>query len=131
MYCAPSAQASTLEKILLIASQIDAVLKQFGRLAPHLKRCVGAGSEPDMIVERAIELGCEKVQFFKEHISEDKVKLAHEHGIVCNYFYCDDAEKAKHFLDIGIDTILTNDYQRMYSALSDRLGKGAAIPSNK
>jgi hypothetical protein len=31
---------------------------------------------------------------------------------------------------MGIDTILTNDYQRIYNAVSDRLGKGAKIPSN-
>lgn len=119
------------DKYVYFMSGNDEVLRQFGRLAPHLKRCVGAGSEPDMIVERAIELGCQKVQFFKEHISADKVQLAHEHGIICNYFYCDDAEKGNYFLDMGIDTILTNDYQRMYNALSQRLGSGAIIPSNK
>ena len=109
----------------------DEVLKQLGILAPHLKRCVGGGNAKDRVVERAIELGCEMVQFFKEHITPEKVKLAHDHGIICNYFYCDSVEKANYFLDMGIDTILTNDYQRMYNALSNRLGNGAKIPSNK
>ena len=119
------------EKYVYFMSGNDTVLKQFGRLAPHLKRCVGAGIHKDLIVERAIELGCEKVQFFKEHITPEKVKLAQQHGIICNYFYCDDVEKANYFLDIGIETILTNDYQRMFNALANRLGKGAAIPSNE
>jgi glycerophosphoryl diester phosphodiesterase len=69
------------------------------------------------------------VQFFKQHITPEKVELAHKHGIICNYFYCDTVEKANYFLDMGIDTILTNDYQRIYNAVSDRLGKGAKIPS--
>ncbi len=119
------------EKYVYFMSGNDEVLKQLGALAPHLKRCVGAGVQKDLIVERAIELGCEMVQFFKEHITPEKVELAHKHGIICNYFYCDDVEKANYYLDMGIDTILTNDYQRMYNALSDRLGKGANIPSNK
>ena len=119
------------EKYVYFMSGNDAVLRQLGKLAPHLKRCVGAGVEKDRIVERAIELGCEKVQFFKEHISPEKVKLARAHGIICNYFYCDDPERADYYFDMGIDTILTNDYQRMYKAVSHRLGKGANIPSNK
>jgi glycerophosphoryl diester phosphodiesterase len=119
------------EKYVYFMSGNDEVLKQLGALAPLLKRCVGAGAQKDLIVERAIELGCEMVQFFKEYITPEKVELAHKHGIICNYFYCDDVEKANYYLDMGIDTILTNDYQRMYNALSDRLGKGANIPSNK
>lgn len=118
------------DKYVYFMSGNDAVLKQLGRLAPHLKRCVGAGNAPDLIVERAIELGCEKVQFFKEHISIDKIELAHRHGIICNYFYCDDAAKVHQYLDMGVDTILTNDYQRVYASVSHRLGKGASIPSN-
>ncbi len=118
------------DKYIYFMSGNDEVLKQLGALAPHLKRCVGGGDAKDFVVERAIELGCEMVQFFKEHITPEKVTLAHEHGIICNYFYCDTAEKANYFLDMGIDTILTNDYQRIYNAVSDRLGKGAKIPSN-
>lgn len=118
------------DKYVYFMTGNDEVLKQLGSLAPHLKRCVGGGDAKDLVVERAIELGCEMVQFFKEHITPEKVALAHQHGIICNYFYCDTVEKANYFLDMGIDTILTNDYQRIYYAVSDRLGKGARIPSN-
>jgi glycerophosphoryl diester phosphodiesterase len=118
------------DKYVYFMTGNDEVLKQLGRLAPHLKRCVGGGDDKDRVVERAIELGCEMVQFFKQHITPEKVELAHQHGIICNYFYCDTVEKANYFLDMGIDTILTNDYQRIYNAVSDRLGKGAKIPSN-
>lgn len=117
------------EKYIYFMSGNDFVLKQLGRLAPHLRRCVGGGDAKDFVVERAIEMGCEKVQFFLEHISKDKVELAHKHGIICNAFYADTVERAEMYLDIGIDCILTNDYQRIYNALKDRLDTGCAIPT--
>lgn len=109
----------------------DTVLKQLGELAPRLKRCVGGGDARDFVVERAIELGCEKVQFVKGHESRERVELAHKHGIICNIFWSDDPEEATEYLDMGIDTILTNDYQRMYKALNGRLGRGCNIPCLK
>ena len=95
----------------------DVFQRQIAEVAPTFKRCLGGGSEPDRIVERAIELGCDKLQFFKPHISKEMADLAHEHGIICNVFWSDDPEEAKKFLEIGVDTILTNDYQRMADAL--------------
>jgi hypothetical protein len=38
------------------------------------------------------------------------IKKAHENGIRCNVFWSDDPAETKEFLDLGIDTILTNDY---------------------
>ncbi|MBR2459702.1 MAG: hypothetical protein IKB34_00515 [Clostridia bacterium] len=116
------------EKYVYFMTGNDVVMKQLGILAPHLKRCVGAGNAPDLVVERAIEMGCEMVQFFKEHFSKEKIELAHSHGIRCNYFYADDPQKATELLDMGIDTILTNDYQRVANALKDKLDCGCSIP---
>ena len=42
--------------------------------------------------------------------NEETVKKAHEHGILCNVFWSDDPEETKKFREMGIDTILTNDY---------------------
>ena len=39
------------------------------------------------------------------------------YGILCNVFWSDDPEEAKHFLDMGIDTILTNDYNLVAQVL--------------
>ena len=117
------------EKYVYFMSGNDHVLNQLGDLAPHLQRCVGGGDAKDLVVERAIEMGCEKVQFFKDHISKEKVDLAHEHGIICNAFYADTVEKAEMYFDMGVDCILTNDYQRMYNAFKDRLDTGCAIPT--
>ena len=69
------------------------------------------------IVDRAIELGCKKVQFFKPRFDKAMIDKAHAHGIICNIFWSDDIEEAKQFLDMGIDTILSNDYQRISQIL--------------
>ena len=55
-------------------------------------------------------LGCKKIQLFKPYFNADTVKEAHEHGIMCNVFWSDDPEETKQFRQMGIDTILTNDY---------------------
>ena len=88
----------------------DKVLAELATLAPDLCRCCGGGNEPYEIVDRAIKYGCKKVQFFKPYFDQAMIDKAHENGIVCNVFWSDDPEEAEKCLDMGIDTILTNDY---------------------
>ena len=88
--------------------------KRLGELAPDIPRCMGEDFDKDKnIVDQAIELGCKKVQLFKPHFTKEMIDKAHAHGIICNVFWSDDVNEAKEFLDMGIDTILTNDYQRV------------------
>ena len=61
-------------------------------------------------MERAIDIGCEKVQLFKPYFNQEMIDKAHAHGIRCNVFWSNDVEEAGRFLDMGIDTILTDDY---------------------
>ena len=79
-------------------------------VVPHITRCMGGGNAPWEIVERAIEYGCKKVQLFKPYFNQEMIDKAHKNGIICNVFWSDNTEEAKKFLDMGIDTILTNDY---------------------
>lgn len=88
----------------------DTVLQQLKHLAPDICRCCGAGNGRWEIVDRAIALGCQKVQLFKPYFNQEMIDKAHAHGIICNVFWSDDVEETKKFLDMGIDTILTNDY---------------------
>jgi len=91
--------------------ETDIQIKQFKEYAPDISVCVGHLNErPWAIVDRAIELGCEKVQLFKPYFNKEMIDKAHEHGIICNVFWSDDTDEAKSFLEMGIDTILTNDY---------------------
>ena len=47
------------------------------------------------------------------------VDKAHAHGIRCNVFYADDPEEANRYLDMGIDTILTNNYRVIAKTLEE------------
>ena len=96
---------------------LDNVIRQFKAYAPDIAICVGAGEHKWEIVDRAIELGAEKVQLFKPYFNQEMIDKAHAHGIRCNVFWSDDPEEAKTFLDMGIDTILTNDYLAISNAL--------------
>ena len=71
------------------------------------------------IADRAIELGAYKLQLFKPYFNQDTIDKAHEHGILCNVFWSDDPEEAKQFLHMGIDTILTNDYNLVAQAVKN------------
>ena len=92
---------------------------QLARLAPDIPRCMGNSGDnksyPD-IVDRAIAHKCKMVQLFKPYFDQVLIDKAKAAGLRVNVFWSDDPEEAKRFLDMGIDTILTNDYQPISAA---------------
>ncbi len=74
------------------------------------------------MVDRAIALGAPKVQLFKPYFTAETVRRAHEHGIICNVFWSDDPEETRQFLAMGIDTILSNDYNLISQVVKERGG---------
>ena len=117
-----------LKKIIALIRRYDAashvyfmtgnreVQKQLKRLAPDIARCMGAGDRPWEIVKDAIELECKKVQLFKPYFNQEMIDLAHRNGIRCNVFYADEPEEALHYLEMGVDCVLTNDYLAIKNA---------------
>lgn len=97
----------------------DRVLKMFRTADPGICLCRGAGDRPWDIVERALDNGCQKVQFFKPCVNRQMIEKAHDHGLLCNLFYADDQAEAKQYLDMGIDTVLTNDYYKISQVIKD------------
>ena len=99
------------EKYVYFMLETDCQIKQFKEYAPEIAVCVGhLNDRPWDIVDRAIQFGCEKVQLFKPYFNQEMIDKAHQHGIICNVFWSDDEDETQKFLDMGIDTILTNDY---------------------
>ena len=91
--------------------ETDLQIKQFKAYAPDIAVCVGhLEARPYAIVDRAIELGCEKVQLYKPYFNDEMIEKARKHGIICNVFYSDEPDEAVKFLNQKIDTILTNDF---------------------
>ncbi|MBQ7936305.1 MAG: hypothetical protein IJ333_08210 [Clostridia bacterium] len=88
---------------------------------PHILRCMGAGHKEIRwsIVERAIKYNCQKVQLFKPYFNQEMIDQAHTHGILCNVFWSDDPQETRQFLEMGIDTILTNDYHRISQVVDE------------
>jgi len=97
----------------------DHVLEQMKALAPHIRRCVGGGKDPWGMVERAEKYGCCKIQLVKGKFDQAMIDRAKEKGIILNVFWSDDAEETRRFLDMGIDVILTNDYQQIAEAVRE------------
>ena len=99
------------EKHVYFMVEQDCDVKLFQKFAPEIPICLGHDfSRHWAIVDRAIELGVQKVQFFKPYYNQEMIDKAHEHGIICNIFWSDDPKEAKEFLEMGMDTILTNDF---------------------
>ena len=93
----------------------DSITKRIMEYAPDIMCCLGwnGNKEPLSMVERAITLGAKKIQLFKPYFNQETVNKARENGIICNVFWSDDFDEAKQFLNMGISTILTNDYHRI------------------
>ncbi|MBQ4630204.1 MAG: hypothetical protein IJB70_04375 [Clostridia bacterium] len=109
------------EKHVYFMLETDIQIKQFKEYASDIPVCVGhLGDRPWAIVDRAIEFGCERVQLFKPYFNSEMIDKAHKHGIRCNIFWSDEEEEAKKFLDMGIDVILTNEYNIISQTLSKR-----------
>ena len=101
------------EKYVYFMSGNDALLERLQKEYPDFTRCCGGGDAKWEIVERAIKYGCKKLQLVKPYFNQAMIDKSHANGIVCNVFWSDDEEEAKRFLKMGIDVILTNDYNRI------------------
>ncbi len=114
------------EKHVYIMTANDKCLKEFHDIAPDINRCVGwngVKDKPLEIVERALKLNCEKVQLFKPYFNQEAIDLAHKNNIKCNVFFADDPVEAVRYLEMGVDTILTNDFLQVSNALKKHCGK--------
>lgn len=99
------------EKYVYFMLETDMQIKQFKEYAPQIPVCVGHLEERAWeIVDRAIEYNCEKVQLFKPYYNREMIEKAHKNGIKCNVFWSDDPDETNVLLNMGADTILTNEF---------------------
>ncbi|MBE6593101.1 MAG: hypothetical protein E7642_03810 [Ruminococcaceae bacterium] len=113
------------QKHIYFMTSNDAIIRRVMEYAPDMRVCVGwnGNKDPMSIVDRAIALGAYKVQLFKPYFNQDSIDKAHAHGILCNVFWSDEPEEACRFFEMGIDTVLTNDYLNIYNATQKYLKK--------
>ena len=110
------------EKHVYFMTTSDEIIKRTMVYAPDIKVCVGwdGNKDPMSIVDRAIKLGAYKVQLFKPYFNQESIDKAHANGILCNVFWADDPQEAYNYFEMGIDTVLTNDYLSVYNAVKDK-----------
>ena len=108
------------EKYVYFMTGDDSLLERLAREFPEIPRCCGGGDGRWEIVDRAIRYGCQKLQLFKGYFNREMVERAHENGIICNVFWSDDPAETEEYLDMGIDVILTNDYNRISQVVAKR-----------
>lgn len=108
------------EKYVYFMTGNDALLERLQKEYPQIARCCGGGDGRWQIVERAIKYGCKKLQFVKGFFNNEMVKKARENNIITNVFWSDDPVETERFLDMGIDVILTNDYNKIAQIVKKR-----------
>lgn len=100
------------------------MLLRMREVLPEASYCQGAGEGNAKMVEVAIANRFDKVQFVKDNpYSKEMIDRCHENGIKCNMFWSDAPDEARIFLEMGIDCILTNDYQRVFDGVKEFLKK--------
>ncbi len=110
------------EKYCYFMLEPDIHIKQFKEYVPNIPVCVGHNSDRAWeIVDRAIALNAEMVQFFKPYFNQEMIDKAHKHGIICNCFYADDPDEAIKYIEMGMDTILTNNYNAVARRVKNAL----------
>ncbi|MBQ8509673.1 MAG: hypothetical protein IJ493_07175 [Clostridia bacterium] len=92
-------------------SQIEPLLVRLKEEAPEVTRCFGGNPDTWDIVERAVKYDCKKIQLFKPAYNQQIIDDAHAHGIICNIYWSDEPEETRKMLDMGMDCILSNDFQ--------------------
>ncbi|MBQ4051625.1 MAG: hypothetical protein IJD13_08330 [Oscillospiraceae bacterium] len=113
-------------KYCYIMSGNIAILEQFRAIAPDIARCAGADIEKPLedLVDKAIATGSTKIQLFKPFFKYNdadyvrrSIEKAHQNGIRCNLFWSDDPAETLEYLEMGMDVILANDYQKVAAAV--------------
>ncbi len=104
------------QRHVYIAGEED-VLRTAKKLAPELPRCALDRHKDFKLVELAKEYGCTKVQLCKNRtqyfFNQEMIDDAKAAGIHCNLFWSNDPEETMRMLEMGVNTILTDDYLRI------------------
>ena len=107
------------EKHVYITSISPEHLEKFHEVAPEIARCYAFNcikSDPYKCIELCSHLGINKIQISDP--TREIIEYAHQKGLVCNIYYADDVDSAKRYLEMGADTILSNNILRILPAFS-------------
>lgn len=76
--------------------------------APEIPRaCLISQHDSEKCISIAEKWACHRIQFCRE-VTREQIQRAHDAGLVANLFESDDPEDGMHYVQRGIDVILTN-----------------------
>ena len=108
------------EKHVYFMSTNTEMLCKMREILPGAGYCQGAGDGNAAMVEKAIEHGFDKVQFITwDKWDREMVDRCKQHGIKTNICIVNDPADLKDLLDIGIDCIMTDDFQLLKSKFDE------------
>lgn len=107
------------QKYVYMMSVNEEHLTRFHEVAPEISRCIAFNckkSDPFAYIYRASEMGLQKIQISSP--TAEVIEYAHRKGLICNIYYADTLEKASQLLEMGADTILSNNILRIAPAFN-------------
>lgn len=107
------------EKYVYFSSKNEDILNFLNQKYPKLPTCYCAVNGNIDFVSTAQSLGCKKIQFKEADISSENIALAHENGLICNVLIDNEAAGRK-LLDMGADTIITEEYASFLPLFKNR-----------
>ena len=91
-------------------SESPALQEQLLRMAPEIPRCMSQTYDRD-VIEDALRYKCSTIQLIKPYFDKATVDRAKANGLRCNVNSSNLPKEAESLFSMGIDTILTEDYQ--------------------
>lgn len=85
------------------------VLKRVRQHVPSLPLCLecDGSTAPSSVIEKVVAVGAQKLQLSSSCLDKQLINQAHASGLRCNCYCTDAPTQAKAYLDMGIDTLLT------------------------
>ena len=108
------------EKHVYVTSTRLDHLNAFHAVAPEIARCTCFScvkSDPYACIDAAAAAGLEKVQMSRPN--REVIAYAHEKGLVVNICFADSEQETRDMLDIGADTLMTNNLMAVLSVMTE------------
>ncbi len=117
------------EKHVYFSTEQDELIRQIKGYDTDLTCCMiqSKDSDPTAFIDRAIASGAYKVQLYNLYCNRSMVQKAHADGILCGLYCSNDPKEVIRALEMGVDTVLTDDFFAVYNEIKDQLEIGNPI----
>lgn len=98
----------------ILACDYDESVGRFAEINPTIEcRIFPRSRTPEEYIKKSVEMGLRTIQPGRAITTQDFVQQAHNAGLVVHVFYADTPEDMRHYIEMGVDGILTNYPERL------------------